>query len=83
MLDLFTAQQGPITQICVLGAGLIGVTTAYFVAKDEHDVTIIDRNGLSRQEASYANGGQLSYSYFAPLASPSVLLSFAKISLGG
>jgi D-amino-acid dehydrogenase len=65
-------------RICVLGAGVIGVTTAYFLAKDGHDVTIVDRNGLSGQEASYANGGQLSYSYVAPLASPSVLQSLPK-----
>ena len=43
-------------RICVLGAGVIGVTTAYFLAKDGHEVTIVDRNGLPGQEASYANG---------------------------
>jgi D-amino-acid dehydrogenase len=67
-------------RICVLGASVIGVTTAYFLAKDGHEVTIVDRNGLPGQEASYANGGQLSYSYIAPLASPSVLPSLPKIS---
>jgi len=59
--------------ICVLGAGVIGLTTAYFAAKAGHSVTIVDRNGLPGQEASYANGGQLSYSYVAPLAAPSVI----------
>ena len=42
-------------RICVLGAGVIGLTTVYFLAKAGHRVTIIDRNGLPAQEASYAN----------------------------
>ncbi|MEO5760389.1 MAG: D-amino acid dehydrogenase [Mesorhizobium sp.] len=65
-------------QVCVLGAGVIGLTTAYFLASEGHKVTIFDRNGLPGQEASYANGGQLSYSYVAPLAAPSALLSLPK-----
>jgi D-amino-acid dehydrogenase len=66
---------GSVMRICVLGAGVIGLTTAYFLAKAGHRVTIVDRNGLPAQEASYANGGQLSYSYVAPLAAPAVLSS--------
>jgi D-amino-acid dehydrogenase len=62
-------------RICVLGAGAIGVTTAYFLTKDGHELTIVDRNGLPGQEASYGNGGQFSYSYIALLASLSALPS--------
>lgn len=62
-------------QVCVVGAGVVGLTTAYFLAREGHRVTIVDRNGLPGQGASYANGGQLSYSYVAPLAAPSALLS--------
>jgi len=68
-------------RICVLGAGVIGLTTAYFLAKAGHQVTIVDRNGLPAQEASYANGGQLSYSYVAPLAAPGVLSSLPRYLL--
>lgn len=68
-------------RVCVLGAGVIGLTTAYFLAKAGHRVTIVDRNGLPAQEASYANGGQLSYSYVAPLAAPSVLPALPKYLL--
>lgn len=68
-------------QVCVLGAGVIGLTTAYFMAREGHRVTIIDRNGLPGQEASYANGGQLSYSYVAPLAAPSALSSLPNYLL--
>ncbi|POR51133.1 D-amino acid dehydrogenase small subunit [Paraburkholderia eburnea] len=60
-------------RICVLGGGVIGVTTAYFLARDGHQVTLIERHADVAQETSHANGGQLSYNYVAPLADPSVL----------
>jgi len=58
---------------CVLGAGVAGMTSAYFLARAGHDVTVIERNNGVGLETSYANGGQLSYSYVAPLAGPGVL----------
>lgn len=58
--------------VIVLGAGVVGVTTAYYLARDGHHVTLVDRNQGVALEASYANGGQLSYSYVAPLADPGV-----------
>ena len=57
-------------KIAVLGAGVIGITTAYYLHKAGHDVTVIERNIEAGMETSYANGGQLSYSYVAPLAGP-------------
>ncbi|CAG9239753.1 D-amino acid dehydrogenase 2 [Paraburkholderia tropica] len=60
-------------RICVLGGGVIGVTTAYFLARDGHQVTLVERHADVAQETSHANGGQLSYQYVAPLADPSVL----------
>jgi D-amino-acid dehydrogenase len=60
-------------RICVLGGGVIGVTTAYYLARDGHGVTLVERRGDVAQETSHANGGQLSYRYVAPLADPSVL----------
>jgi len=59
-------------RVCVLGAGVIGLVSAYYLARDGHQVVIVDQNGAPAQECSYANGGQLSYSYVAPLAAPSV-----------
>ena len=61
------------SHVVVLGAGIIGITTAYFLNKAGHRVTVIERNSHAGLETSYANGGQLSYSYVAPLAGPGVV----------
>ena len=60
-------------RVVVLGAGVIGLATAYYLVRDGHDVAVIDRNDGVALETSYANGAQLSYSYVAPLAGPGVL----------
>lgn len=59
-------------KICILGAGVIGVTSAYMLAKRGHEVTIIERQSEAARECSYANGGQLSYSHAEPWANPHV-----------
>ncbi len=60
-------------KVLVLGAGVIGVTSAYFLAKEGHDVTIIDRQSGAAKETSFANGGQISPSHAEPWASPGIL----------
>ncbi len=60
-------------KVCVLGAGVAGMTSAYFLAHEGHEVTVVERNAGVGLETSCANGGQLSYSYVAPLAGPGVL----------
>ncbi|HEX7385804.1 MAG TPA: D-amino acid dehydrogenase [Castellaniella sp.] len=57
----------------VIGAGVIGVTTAWQLAKNGWQVTLVDAQGEPAAVTSHANGGQLSYSYVAPLADPGVL----------
>ena len=57
----------------ILGAGVAGVTAAWHFWRDGHEVTVLERNPGVALETSFANGGQLSYSYVAPLASPSVI----------
>jgi D-amino-acid dehydrogenase len=60
-------------KVLILGAGVVGVSSAYYFWRDGHDVTVLERNASVGLETSFANGGQLSYSYVAPLASPSVI----------
>lgn len=60
-------------KVLVLGAGVAGLATAYSLARDGHNVTVLERRSGVAMEASHANGGQLSYSYVAPLAGPDVI----------
>jgi D-amino-acid dehydrogenase len=60
-------------KVLILGAGVAGVASAWYFWRDGHDVTVLERNTGVALETSFANGGQLSYSYVAPLASPSVI----------
>src|SRR3954470_12269984 len=64
--------RGPM-RVLILGAGVAGVASAWYFWRDGHDVTVLERNEAVALETSFANGGQLSYSYVAPLASPSVI----------
>ncbi len=62
----------------VLGAGVIGVTTAYYLAKAGHKVTVIDRQPGVAMETSFANGGQLSACHTEPWATPATPLKIIK-----
>jgi len=57
-------------KIAVLGAGVVGVTSAWYLARAGHDVTVIDRQDTAAMETSYANGGQISTSHAEPWANP-------------
>ncbi|OHC64924.1 MAG: amino acid dehydrogenase [Rhodocyclales bacterium RIFCSPLOWO2_02_FULL_63_24] len=57
-------------RITVLGAGVVGVTSAWYLAADGHEVTVIDRQPQPAQETSFANGGQISVSHAEPWANP-------------
>ena len=61
-------------KVIVLGAGLLGVTSAYFLRQQGHDVTVIDRQATPAAETSFANGGQISVSHAEPWANPSAPL---------
>ncbi|MCW2249351.1 D-amino-acid dehydrogenase [Azospirillum fermentarium] len=65
-------------KVVVLGGGVIGVTTAYYLAKDGHAVTVIDRQPGAALETSYANAGEVSPGYSAPWAGPGVPLKAIK-----
>lgn len=59
--------------VCVIGAGIVGATTAYALSRSGWTVTVIEAEQAAGMGASYANGAQLSYSYVEPLASPNTL----------
>jgi D-amino-acid dehydrogenase len=57
-------------KVMVLGAGVVGVTSAWYLAEDGHEVTVIDRQPGAGLEASFANGGQVSVSQAEPWSNP-------------
>ena len=54
----------------VIGAGVVGVTTAYELAADGHDVTVFERRGSVAAETSFANAGVIAPGYVTPWAAP-------------
>jgi len=62
----------------VLGAGVTGITTAYYLAKSGHKVTIIERQPGAALETSFANGGQISACHTEPWATPATLMKIIK-----
>lgn len=65
-------------RVTVIGAGIAGLATAWWLARDGHAVTVLDAAEQPGTGASFANGAQLSYSYVAPLAEPDVLRHLPK-----
>jgi len=65
-------------KIAILGAGIVGLTTAYQLTRDGHDVIVVDRQADVSLECSYANGGFIAISQAVPWSSPGVLLRVLK-----
>ena len=65
-------------KIIVLGAGVTGVATAWYLRKAGHDVTVIDRRESAGLETSYANGGQISAAHAVPWANPRAPLQLLR-----
>ncbi len=59
-------------RVVILGSGVIGVTSAYYLALAGHDVTVLDRQQGAALETSFANAGQISPGYAAPWAAPGI-----------
>ncbi len=57
-------------KVVVFGAGVVGVTSAWYLSQDGHEVTVIDRQPQAGLETSFANGGQISVSHAEPWANP-------------
>ena len=57
-------------KIAVIGAGIVGITTAYELAIDSHEVTVFERRGAAAEEASFANAGVVAPGSVTPWAAP-------------
>jgi len=65
-------------RIVVLGAGVVGVATAWFLNRDGHEVVVLDRQPGPALETSFANGGQISANHTTPWAGPATPLKALK-----
>ena len=65
-------------RVVVLGAGVIGVTSAWYLAKAGHEVTVIDRQEGAALETSFANAGEISPGYASPWAAPGIPMKAMK-----
>ncbi|MET0332862.1 MAG: D-amino acid dehydrogenase [Rhizobacter sp.] len=65
-------------RVVVLGAGIIGISTAWYLLEHGHEVTVVDRQPDAALETSFANGAQISVSYCEPWAHPSAPLKVLK-----
>ena len=65
-------------KVLILGSGVIGVTSAYYLAKAGHEVTVVDRQPHPALETSFANAGEVSPGYSSPWAGPGVPVKAIK-----
>ena len=65
-------------KVVVLGGGVIGVTSAYYLAKSGHEVTVVERQPTPALETSFANAGEVSPGYSSPWAGPGVPVKAIK-----
>lgn len=65
-------------RVIVLGAGVIGTASAWYLARAGHDVTVVDRQPEAALETSFANGGQISVSHSEPWANPTAPLKILR-----
>lgn len=69
-------------RILIIGGGVIGATSAYWLAKAGHSIELIEQEPEGGHGVSDGNGGQLSYAYVEPLAGPDLWAKFPAILLG-
>ena len=65
-------------KVIVMGAGVIGVATAWYLSEAGHEVTVLERNAGAARETSFGNGGQISVSHAEPWANPSAPFKLLK-----
>ena len=60
-------------KVLVLGAGVVGMATAYYLWRDGHEVTVVERNAGPADETSFGNAGGLCPSFAGPWAAPGMV----------
>ncbi|MGL5954663.1 MAG: FAD-dependent oxidoreductase [Providencia rustigianii] len=65
-------------KVLILGAGVIGVTTAWYLAQEGHEVLVVDRQMDVAEETSAGNAGQISPGYATPWGAPGIPLKAVK-----
>ena len=65
-------------KVLVLGSGVVGTAAAWYLARDGHEVTVVDRQSGAGLETSYANAGEVSPGYSAPWAAPGIPIKAVK-----
>ena len=68
-------------KVIVMGAGITGVATAWYLNRAGHEVEVIERAADAAAETSFANAGQLSYGYTTPWAAPGIQFKAAAARL--
>ena len=65
-------------RILVLGSGVVGIASAYYLARDGHEIVMVDRQPGPGLETSFANAGQMSPGYASPWAAPGIPVKAIK-----
>ncbi|MFG1264785.1 MULTISPECIES: D-amino acid dehydrogenase [Xanthobacter] len=65
-------------RILILGSGVVGTTSAYYLSRAGHEVTVLDRQPAAGMETSFANAGQVSPGYSSPWAGPGIPVKAVK-----
>src|SRR5882724_3453168 len=72
-----SSERGRVMRVMVLGAGVIGTTLAYYLAKSGHEVVVVDRRSGPALETSFANAGGICPGFAGPWAAPGMLRKIA------
>jgi D-amino-acid dehydrogenase len=75
---LLGAGAADLMRVLVLGSGVVGVASAYYLAKAGHEVVVVDRQAAAGMETSFANAGQVSPGYATPWAGPGIPMKALK-----
>ena len=68
-------------RVAVIGAGIIGVTTAFELAADGHEVTVFERRSSVAEETSFANAGVIAPGYVTPWAAPGMVKKTVHLTM--